>query len=151
MPKSEIEQQLQQKDKFHIIDLVNHIRFNENNEIIFQSATATEKQRRENKIYEIYELRGMVSFNLIINPFIFYIKVNDKYVSLINDIINHNELVYRNHSVVVQNIINGLSEKRIRSALAGQFEDGLRNYMENKELCPLSEVAEMKLKPLSGK
>ena len=36
MPKSEIEQQLQQKDKFHIIDLVNHIRFNENNEIIFQ-------------------------------------------------------------------------------------------------------------------
>lgn len=154
MPKSEIEQQLQQKDKFHIIDLVNHIRFNENNEILFQSATATEKQRRENKIYEIYELRGIVSFNLIINPFIFYIKVNDKCVSLINDIINHNELVYRNHSVVVQNIINGLSEKRIRSALAGllpQFEDGLRNYMENKELCPLSEVAEMKLKPLSGK
>lgn len=87
LPKSEIEQQLQQKDRFHITDLVNQIRFNENNEIIFQSATATEKQKRENKIYEIYELRGMVSFNLIINPFIFYIKVNDKCVSLINDIV----------------------------------------------------------------
>ena len=140
LPKSEIEQQLQQNDRFHITDLVNQIRFNENNEIIFQSATATEKQKRENKIYEIYELRGMVSFNLIINPFIFYIKVNDKCVSLINDIINHNELVYRNHSVVVQNIINGLSEKRIRSALAGilpQFEDGLRNYMEKQGIMPI--------------
>lgn len=140
MPKNELEQQLHQKDKFHITDLVNQIRFNENNEIIFQSATATEKQKRENKIYEIYELRGMVSFNLIINPFIFYFKINDKCVSLINDIINHNELVYRNYSAVVQNIVNGLSEKRIRSALAGllpQFEDGLRNYMEKQGIMPI--------------
>lgn len=140
LSKNEIENQLKQKSKFHIIDLVNQIRFNEKNEIIFQSATASEKQKTENKVYEIYQLHGAIIFDLIINPFVFYIKFDEECLSFISDLVNHNELVYKNHNVIIKNFVNGISEKQIRSALSGllpQFEDGMRNYIEKQGIIPV--------------
>ena len=140
LSKKEIEKQLKQKDQFSIIDLVNQIRFNEKNEIIFQSATASEKQKTENKIYEIYQLHDAIVFDIIINPFVYYAKLDDECISFMSGIVNHNELVYRNHNVIIQHIRNGIYEKRIRSALSGllpQFEDGMRHYIEKQGIMPV--------------
>lgn len=138
--KTEIEEQLKQDNSFQSLDLFNKIRFNEKNEIIFQSVNASEKQKIENKTYEVYKQEGVVVFALIVQPFIDYVKDDDECVSFIKDLVDHNELVYRNRSVVVQNIENGIFKKQIRSALAGllpQVEDGIRNYIEKKGIIPV--------------
>lgn len=139
-PKKDIEKQLRQKEQYDFIDFVNNIRFDENKEIIFQSANASEKQKIENDTYEIYALEGAIRFDLLINPFLFYVKFDENLNALINDIVNHNLLVYKNHNVIINNIINGISKKQLRSALAGllpQFEEGMRNYIERKGIIPI--------------
>ena len=136
----EIKKQLKQKDESDIIDLVNEIRFDENKEIIYQSATASEKQKIEHETYQLYEIEGLIKYNLLINPFLFYVKFDEELLLLITDIVNHNELVYRNHNVVINSIANGISKKQIRSALAGllpQFEEGMRNYIEKQGIIPI--------------
>ena len=131
---------LNKGNKYPLVDLVNRVRFNENDELIFQSATASEKQKLENNTYEIYELQGAIAIDLLIHPFITQIKFDEECIALINDIVLHNELVYKDSSVISENIIRGISEKKIRSALANlfpKFEDGLRHYIEKQGIIPV--------------
>lgn len=140
LPKTEIEKQRAQRNKFLSVDLFNQIRFNDKKEVIFQSATATEIQKMENEIYEIYITYGAIVTDLLIAPFLLHVKYDNKCRELIAEIIDHNELVHKSHGVIIQNIGTGISEKHFRSSLLSllpQFEDGLRNYIKRNGIMPM--------------
>lgn len=138
--KAEIERELNKKTGFNILDLVNKIIFNENNEIVFQSTTASEQEKTEHETYELYSLHDAIVFDLLINPFLHYIKLDECLIALIKEIIYHNEIIHKNHNVIFESIIDGISNKHIRSALyeiLPQFENGTRNYIENQGVLPI--------------
>lgn len=140
LPKTEIEKQRAQRNKFLSADLCNQIRFNDKKEVIFQSATATELQKMENEIYEIYVTYGMIVYDLLVNPFLLHVKYDDKCRELIAEIIDHNELVHKSHALINQAITDGIYKNHFRSSLLSllpQFEDGLRNYIKRNGIMPM--------------
>lgn len=140
LSKTEIEKQKTQRSGLPLADLFNQIRFNDKKEAIFQSATATKLQKEENEIYEIYATHGAIVTDLLLVPFLLHLKFDDECRELIAEIINHNELVHKDHDLIIQHIIDGITKKHIRSALyslLSQFEDGLRNYIKRNGIVPV--------------
>jgi len=140
MPKKEITKNLKQKEQGLLVHLANNIRFNDKKEVVYQSATASEKQKLEHKTYDAYNLYAMVMAQVFLIPFITNLKLDGGLESLLKEIIESNELIKKDHSVVLKHICNGLKDKKIRSSLHGlisHFENGLRCYIESKGLMPM--------------
>lgn len=121
LPKTEIEKQRAQRNKFLSADLCNQIRFNDKKEVIFQSATATELQKMENEIYEIYVTYGMIVYDLLVNPFLLHVKYDDKCRELIAEIIDHNELVHKSHALINQALSQTVYIKTISDHLCSPY------------------------------
>lgn len=117
----------------------NNIRFNDDNEIIYQSAHATEEQKVELDKIEIYVNYHKVLFDFIFMPFLWYVKLDDELKNLLKDICENNLLVQKDSNLVLEYVLRGMN-KGIRSALADlipQFEDSCRLYIQNRGIFPV--------------
>jgi len=139
LSKTEIKRRIEDK-KAHagLVDVFNKICLNDENEIIFQSNSATLEQKEEYDTAEIYSRRNAIAFDFILHPYICYAKVDDDFSGLLKDIVEHNLLVQKDNKTVLENLLRGFN-KNIRSALTillPQFEESCRLYIKSQNIFP---------------
>lgn len=140
MTAKEIDEQIEQKKQQSVfLDLFNHMEFNEDNEIIYQSCKATPEQKKEHDIWEQYRYHCMVAYDFIFNPYIHYLKFDDDFKSTLKDICDHNLLIQKDSNLVYDSICDGLN-KKIRAALTKllpMFEESCRLYIKSNGVFPV--------------
>ncbi len=127
----DIEKERKNKKK-SLIDFVNHVAFNDDKTILYESSKATPEEKNEYEIASIYDLHHSIKHGIICRPFLDTLKLNEEFKSVLWDICNHNLFIPKNRIKTVYDIlIEGLN-KNIRTAtfnLISQFENGLREYL----------------------
>lgn len=131
------EDEIENKNLFE--DLFNHMEFNEDNEIIYQSIKATSEQKKEHDIWEQYRYHCTIAYDFILSPYIQYLKFDDEFESVLKDICKHNLLIKKDSDLVYESICFGLN-KKIRTALTKllpMFEENCRLYVKNMGVFPV--------------
>lgn len=134
----QISEQLQ-KNENTIMYLLNNFRFNDDHEIVFQSACANETEILESNIYNIYTSCSILYCYLFIFPFMSTVAFDNKLRDLLSDILQHNELVSEDYNVLIDSIGKAFNEKTIRSTLSiliPHFEESLRKYIKKQGIIP---------------
>lgn len=127
------------KNENYLVNFINNFKFNNEHEIVFQSACASKTEILESNIYNIYTSCSILYCYLFVNPFMSTVTFDDKLHDLLSDILKHNELVTENCNVLIDSIEKAFNEKKIRSALSDiipHFENGLRKYIRKQGIIP---------------
>ena len=135
-PLKYIEKQLKENEKNPLKHIFNTISFNSDNVIIYDEFKSNENKRKEFEISKIYNLNSQVMYNIVLNSFVFYLKLDSSLKGLLKEIISKNLFVPKNRvDSVFEYVCLGLN-KKIRTGLYGlitQFEYGCREYLKNRK------------------
>ncbi len=125
-----------QKQKNSIRYLVNNISFNDDGTIGYESAVATDEDKKERIISDIYNLHTVVSCPLTLWPFIDNLKIDQEFTDFMSDLLSHNLFVPNDrYAVVFEKILSGL-RKNISDALyylIPQLEYGFLSYIKDRK------------------
>lgn len=125
-----------QKQKNSIRYLVNNISFNDDGTIGYESAVATDEDKKERIISDIYNLHTVVSCPLTLWPLIDNLKIDQEFTDFMSDLLSHNLFVPNDrYAVVFEKILSGL-RKNISDALyylIPQLEYGFLSYIKDRK------------------
>ena len=115
---------------------MNNISFNDDGTIGYESAVATDEDKKERIISDIYNLHTVVSCPLTLWPFIDNLKIDQDFTDFISDLLSHNLFVPKDrYTVVFEKILSGL-RKNISDALyylIPQLEYGFLSYIKDRK------------------
>lgn len=121
------------KAKVSIRYQVNNICFNDDGTIAYESLTASDLDKQERIISDLYNNRTSIVCPLILWPFIDNLKFDDEFAKFLDEIVSHNEFVPKERqSIVLEKILSGL-HKNISDALyylIPQLEYGFLSYIK---------------------
>lgn len=138
-PKTELNKRLESK-KNSLLAAVNEIKCNDDGTIQYESAYATEDEKRQINISKILSLDLNLSFGVLLSSFIYNIKIDDSLKEIINAILENNLFVPSDRRSVIFNIILDGFTRNIRKALYDlipQFEYGLTYFFKAKGIYPI--------------
>ena len=137
--KTELDKYLENSEN-SLFNCVNEILFNDDHCIIYESATASEDEKRQVKTAQYLQLDLQVKFSIFLSTFIYNLKVDDSLKTIIADILANNLFVPDDRKTIVSDIIINGFNKNIRKAvydLISQFEYGLKLYLKEKNKYPV--------------
>ena len=121
------------ENKSSFLSFVNNIRFNKDKHIEFDSADASEDEKREYDIANSLRMHMWVQHELFIAPFVYYLKNDSTVIELLDDILGHNCFVSCERKEIIKSaFIKGFNKeiKEALFALLSQFEYGCRHYLK---------------------
>lgn len=137
--KSELDKNLE-INRNRIINCLNQIGFDENHTITFESATASEEEKKQIDIAQVIALNLQTKFYLFLSPFIYNLKVDESLKSMIQAILENNLFVPQDRKEIVADIIIDGFDKNIRKAvynLISQFEYGIKEFLKSRKIYPV--------------
>lgn len=123
-----------------LFNAVNEIKFDGDGTICYESAYATEEEKRQVSIAEILSLNLYIKFGVLLSPFIYNIKIDGNLKEIVESILDNNLFVPSDRKSVIYNIILDGFNRNIRKALYDlipQFEYGLTQFLKSKGLYPI--------------
>lgn len=139
MTKKQIDRQLQSR-KNTLLDLVNEVRYREDGTIEFESAYATDDEKRKVNTAEILAIDMQIKFNIVLLPFIQNVKADDSLKEVISSVLENNLFVPKDRQNIIYKIILDGFDGNIRKALYDlipQFEYGLTQFLKSKRIYPV--------------
>ena len=128
----ELEQRYEE-NKSAMYNLFNNICFNDDKTIAYESAVASDEDKREYSISDLYNVHLSAIYFMIIQPFLDHVKNDRTMYALWEEIVRHNAFIPQGrHSLVLNKIILGL-HKNICEALfylIPQLEYGFFQYIK---------------------
>jgi len=122
----------QKNKKKSIVNLVNHVVFDEDKIILYESAKATPAEKAEYETVSIYQLHHSIKHGILCRPFLDNLKMDEEFKNMLLDICSHNLFIPKNRTKIVFDILLEGLNRNIRKAtfnLISQFEYGLREYL----------------------
>lgn len=122
-----------ERRKSSLVDLANHIVFDEDKTILYESSKATPGEKEEYEIGRAYQLHYSIQHGILLRPFLDNLKMDEEFKSTLMEVCGHNLFIPKSRGKIVYEILLDGLNRNIRRATFGlisQFEYGLREYLK---------------------
>lgn len=120
-----------ESQKHSLLRFVNNVSFNDEKHVAFESSGASEEDQLEFDIAKSLQVHLWIQYELILAPFVYFLKTDDTICSLLDEILDHNYFVPSERKKIIKDAFVLGFNKGIREALLkllSQFEFGCKNY-----------------------
>lgn len=137
--KTALDKRLEAKKK-SILSAINEIAHNKDGTILYESAYATEDEKRQFNIAEKLSSDLGIMWDILLSPFVYNLKIDDHLENMVASVLENNLFVPEERTDIIYKIIMGGLSRNIRKAvydIIPQFEYGLTHYLKIKNVYPV--------------